>query len=131
MTRSRKWLVAAWIFTAINVLGIGPALYMREGSHTLIHVVLALLGMLAIQRLSSGGSDVRLGGTLAGRPSEISDRLTNLEQSVDAVAIEIERVGEGQRFMTRFFTEQGLPRTPANAEPPKPGPPPAPSRHQD
>lgn len=123
MTRSRKWLVAAWIFTAINVLGIGPALYMREGPHTFIHVVLALLGMFAVQRLSSGGSEVRLDGTLAGRPSEIGDRLTNLEQSVDAVAIEIERVGEGQRFMTRFFTEKGIPRTPAGAEPPTPAPP--------
>ena len=123
MTRSRKWLVAAWIFTAINVLGIGPALYMREGPHTFIHVVLALLGMFAVQRLSSGASEVRLGGTLGGRPSEIDDRLTNLEQSVDAVAIEIERVGEGQRFMTRFFTEQGIPRTPAGAEPPTPAPP--------
>ena len=123
MTRSRKWLVAAWIFTAINVLGIGPALYMREGPHTFIHVVLALLGMFAVQRLSSGGSEVRFGGTLAARPGEINDRLNNLEQSVDAVAIEIERVGEGQRFMTRFFTEQGIPRTPASAEPAKPAPP--------
>ena len=123
MTRYRKWLVAAWIFTAINVLGIGPALYMREGPHTLIHVVLALLGMFAIQRLSSGGGDVRLDGAFAGRPSEIDDRLTNLEHSVDAVAIEVERVGEGQRFMTRFFTEQGIPRKPAGAEPPTPAPP--------
>jgi hypothetical protein len=36
--------------------------------------------------------------------------LTHLEQSVDAVAIEVERIGEGQRFMTRLFTENGAPR---------------------
>jgi hypothetical protein len=40
--------------------------------------------------------------------------LTHLEQSVDAVAIEVERIGEGQRFMTRFFTENGTPRAPGS-----------------
>jgi hypothetical protein len=37
----------------------------------------------------------------------IGDRLTHLEQSVDAVAIEVERIGEGQRFVTRLFAENG------------------------
>lgn len=31
--------------------------------------------------------------------SEMSDRFTRLEQAVDAVAIEVERIGEGQRYM--------------------------------
>lgn len=38
-------------------------------------------------------------------PREIWDRFTNLEQSVDAVAVEVERIGEGQRFITRVFSE--------------------------
>lgn len=38
-------------------------------------------------------------------PREVWDRFTHLEQSVDAVAVEIERIGEGQRFMTRVFSE--------------------------
>jgi len=42
-------------------------------------------------------------------PREFADRLTNLEQSVDAVAVEIERIGEGQRYITRRFTEHGPP----------------------
>ena len=37
----------------------------------------------------------------------IADRLTKIQQSVDAVVIEVERIGEGQRFMTRVFTEKG------------------------
>lgn len=40
-------------------------------------------------------------------PREIGERLTRLEQSVDSVAVEVERIGEGQRFMTNFFTEKG------------------------
>lgn len=39
-------------------------------------------------------------------PSEMQERMTRLEQSVDSIAIEVERIGEGQRFMTRVLTEQ-------------------------
>jgi hypothetical protein len=38
-------------------------------------------------------------------PKELSDRLMRVEQTVESTAIEIERIGEGQRFMTRLFTE--------------------------
>ena len=41
---------------------------------------------------------------------ELDDRLTRLEQAVDAIAVEVERVGEGQRFMSRQFTEHVMPR---------------------
>jgi len=38
-------------------------------------------------------------------PKEIGERLGRLEQSAEATAIEIERIGEGQRFLTKLFTE--------------------------
>ena len=38
-------------------------------------------------------------------PGETSQRLERLEQAMDAVALEMERVSEGQRFMTRILTE--------------------------
>jgi len=38
-----------------------------------------------------------------------TDRLERIEQAVDAIAIEVERVSEGQRFVTRLLSE----RTPA------------------
>lgn len=37
---------------------------------------------------------------------QIDQRLERLEQGVDAIAIEIERVTEGQRFVTRLLSEQ-------------------------
>jgi hypothetical protein len=40
-------------------------------------------------------------------PREMAERFTRLEQAVDAVAVELERVGEGQRFVTNLFAEQG------------------------
>lgn len=37
---------------------------------------------------------------------EIGRRLERLEQGMDAIAVEIERVSEGQRFVTRLLSEQ-------------------------
>lgn len=37
--------------------------------------------------------------------SESAQRLERLEQAVDAIAVEIERVSESQRFLTRILTE--------------------------
>jgi len=39
-------------------------------------------------------------------PQEIYDRFTRVEQSLDTIAIETERVGEGQRFITRMLSQQ-------------------------
>ena len=38
-------------------------------------------------------------------PRELADRLSKMEQAVEATAVEVERIGEGQRFLTRLFTE--------------------------
>jgi hypothetical protein len=38
-------------------------------------------------------------------PSETAHRLERMEQAMDAIAIEVERVSEGQRFMTRILSE--------------------------
>lgn len=48
----------------------------------------------------------------AVRTDEIAPRLDRLEQAVDAVAIEIERIAESQRFVTRILAER--PRPAAN-----------------
>lgn len=39
-------------------------------------------------------------------PNEISSQLTHLNQAVDAIALEVERISEGQRFTTRLLSEQ-------------------------
>ena len=42
-------------------------------------------------------------------PQEVMDRLTRLDHAVDSIAVEVERIGEGQRFMTRVLSEKGEP----------------------
>lgn len=43
----------------------------------------------------------RRAGAVNQLPQELYDRFTRMEQSIDSVAIEVERVGESQRFLTR------------------------------
>jgi len=39
-------------------------------------------------------------------PPEVRDQLQQIAQSVDAIAIEVERISEGQRFTTRMLTDR-------------------------
>ncbi len=47
---------------------------------------------------------------VASLPAELSERLTRIEQAVDAIAIEVERVGESQRYVTSVITGESGPR---------------------
>jgi len=39
-------------------------------------------------------------------PQDIYERFSRLDQSVDAIAVEVERIGENQRYLTRMYSEQ-------------------------
>ncbi len=41
---------------------------------------------------------------------ELSDRVGAIERNLDSVALEIERIGEGQRFVTQLMAERAQPR---------------------
>lgn len=43
-------------------------------------------------------------------PAELFDRMASIERGVEAVAIEVERIGEGQRFVSQLLAEQGRQR---------------------
>lgn len=38
-------------------------------------------------------------------PRELADRLSRMEQALEATSLEVERIGEGQRFLTRLLTD--------------------------
>lgn len=42
----------------------------------------------------------------ASVPPEVSTQLAQLSQAVDAIAVEVERISEGQRFTTKLLTDQ-------------------------
>jgi hypothetical protein len=45
----------------------------------------------------------------AGRPAippDVSARLERMEQAIDSIAVEIERISEGQRFTTKLLSDR-------------------------
>ena len=63
-------------------------------------VVLLPLTLAYARRIWRRGAAV-----VTAMPKEIGERLGRMEQVAEATAIEVERIGEGQRFLTRLFTE--------------------------
>ncbi len=48
--------------------------------------------------------------------SSINGRLERIEAAVDAIAVEVERISEAQRFSARLQSEQQMPRLPGSSE---------------
>ena len=100
---SRMWRVIGVAFLVVNVLGAGYAVAMGETNHALTHV------LIVVAVYSTWG----LGSWQARRreehvPAQLSDaRLDYLQQSVDAVALEVERLGEAQRYAEKLRAERG------------------------
>jgi hypothetical protein len=65
-------------------------------------IVLLPLSIAFARRVWRRGAQV-----VSAIPGELMERMSRLEQAVESIAIEVERVGEGQRFMTRVMTENG------------------------
>ena len=86
----------------------GRASEMRMGDDAIIAIssvfTLAVLMPLAITAARIWWR--RATGTIPARQAKAEgDRMEKLEQAVDSIAIEMERVSEGQRFVTRILTE--------------------------
>jgi hypothetical protein len=47
-------------------------------------------------------------------PADVTARLERMEQAIDSIAVEVERISEGQRFTTKLLSERTAP-------PPGPG----------
>src|SRR5262245_33522950 len=53
------------------------------------------------------------GSSNAQLPRDVTARLERMENAIDSIAIEVERISEGQRFTTKLLAE----RTPAPPSP--------------
>jgi fatty acid desaturase len=106
MTRRTKiWLAVATIFTLINLGGAPYAAILGEGPHAAVHVVLFIVGVVWMWRLTQGAGREQLP---TAQPAD--QRLEQLQQSVDAVAIEVERLGEAQRYREKLEAERNKDR---------------------
>lgn len=53
---------------------------------------------------------VRDSGSSAQRSVEADHRLERIEHAIDAMAVEVERISEGQRFVTKLLADRGQER---------------------
>lgn len=97
--------VAGLVFGLGNLAGAAMAAVQGELTHAGVHVALMLLGALFVLRIWRP-REAALTPMLMS--SEVADRMTQLELSLEGLATGIERVGEGQRFITNFLSERGI-----------------------
>jgi hypothetical protein len=57
------------------------------------------------QRLKHGGAP--------GNVESLHERLARIENAIDAMSVEVERISEGQRFTTRLLSERSTDRADA------------------
>src|ERR1700687_2805472 len=110
--RSNLWLAGVAIFAIINLGGGGYAVAVGEQLHAASHVALLLLGIggYLVWRRARAQRE-----TLTPTPAA-DGRLEYLQQSVDAMALELERLGEEPRFRRQPPAETG--RAPSLQQPP-------------
>src|SRR6476469_1142322 len=100
--RLTVWRAAAAAFIAINLGGFIFAVYMGEPMHATVHAALTVLGAVffGVIRIRSRPESP------AALQEATGERLKHLEQSVDKLAIGVERVGEAQRYQTKILDEK-------------------------
>ena len=111
MTRQRAklWFVVASVFALLNLGAAGVAAVAGEALHTAAHIGLSLLGAYFVWRLAPRARQQEM---LAEQ--EAVPRLERLQQSLDDIGLEVERIGEAQRFTAKIVAER------ADAASPKP-----------
>lgn len=72
---------------------------------TVLSFVLLLPLAIQFARRTFGPKSARYDRQQLAEAAAIRERMDRLESSVEAIAIEVERVGEGQRFLTQAMTE--------------------------
>ena len=109
--RSKLWWATGVIYMLINLAGVAYAVAFGEGSHAAVHVVLLVVGAVLMWRLPrrdrADGLTFARSGQKDVRSAQLADeRLEMLQQSVDAVALEVERIGEAQRFREKLDAQR-------------------------
>jgi hypothetical protein len=96
---------------------VEPPPFVRHGPPEEVFVLGGIFMFVAILPISLAYARRiwrRSAAAVTALPHDIVERFTQIDQAVESIAVEVERIGEGQRFITRVLSEQGRP---ALAEP--------------
>lgn len=97
---SKFWRVAAAAFVVINAGGAIYAAVMGEWDHAMVHGGLLIGGFAAWQVFP------RKESVQPAQPGVDEFRLDSLQESVDSIALNVERMGEAQRFHEKLLKER-------------------------
>ena len=101
MTRRAKiWRVIVALWTVVNVGGAVFAILNGELLHAAVHVAL-LAATYVVWRLVARTRQPSLPDVHSA-----DARLDHIQESLDAIAIEVERIGEAQRYAVKVVTER-------------------------
>ncbi|HEU4749023.1 MAG TPA: hypothetical protein VFS56_11015 [Gemmatimonadaceae bacterium] len=100
--RSKLWRVAAVSFTLLNVGGVVYGVLEDDMMHAVGHMALQLVGFVVWRLTATLRED-----HLPVQPQIDERRIEYLQQSVDAIALEVERLGEKQRFSEKLRSQAG------------------------
>jgi hypothetical protein len=100
--KHRAWIPVAWLLSVANLGAVWFAALPAEPWHATTHALLAVLfGVGAHRLMTRQQAQLPRGELVLG-----DDRMTRLEQAIDSIAVELERIGEGQRFVTKVLAER-------------------------
>lgn len=81
-----------------------------DGVVDIVQACVALLAFIVVggplARALARRIDKRTMSATAALPPEVTQRLAAIEQAVDSVAVEVERISEGQRFTTKLLSKR-------------------------
>jgi hypothetical protein len=74
-------------------------------------VAIIMVGLFPILRATARRMDAQ--ARQGSVPADVTDRLERIERALESVAIEVERISEGQRFTTKLLSDRTSASAPA------------------
>jgi hypothetical protein len=80
----------------------------------IVAVIFGVMGLILFPLARAWGRRIEGSRRAPGEiPGDSAARLERIERAVESIAIEVERISEGQRFVTRVLADRGeIPRIP-------------------
>jgi hypothetical protein len=79
----------------------------------IVSVIFGVLGLIFFPLARALAKRIESRGAPAPISADVVTRLDRIERAVESIAVEVERISEGQRFVTKVLSDRGdLPRIP-------------------
>lgn len=79
---------------------MGPSVLVPLGAFTMTIII-----VIGVPLVRAYARKIENESKIAPVPVEVANRLERMEQAIESIAIEVERISEGQRFTTKLLSE--------------------------